>query len=62
LDNVGAEVVGVVLNAEGGGRSANYYRHYSARPAHRRRDRDGDSDGGSFVPRSDEGAQPSRVP
>ncbi|MBA2609557.1 MAG: polysaccharide biosynthesis tyrosine autokinase [Actinobacteria bacterium] len=38
LDNVGANVIGVVLNAEGGGRSANYYRHYSTRPAHRRRD------------------------
>jgi Mrp family chromosome partitioning ATPase len=36
LDNVGADVIGVVLNAEGGGRSANYYRHYSTRPQHRR--------------------------
>jgi Mrp family chromosome partitioning ATPase len=27
-------VVGVVLNAEGGGRSSNYYRHYSTRAAH----------------------------
>jgi len=26
-----ADVVGVVLNAEGGGRSSNYYRHYSSR-------------------------------
>jgi capsular exopolysaccharide synthesis family protein len=42
LENVGADVVGVVLNAEGGGRSANYYRHYSTKPAHRRRDRDFD--------------------
>jgi capsular exopolysaccharide synthesis family protein len=39
LDNVGADVIGVVLNAEGGGRSANYYRHYSTRPQHRRGDR-----------------------
>jgi receptor protein-tyrosine kinase len=39
LDNVGADVIGVVLNAEGGGRSANYYRHYSTRPQHRREDR-----------------------
>jgi receptor protein-tyrosine kinase len=38
LDNVGADVIGVVLNAEGGGRSANYYRHYSTRPQHRRRE------------------------
>jgi receptor protein-tyrosine kinase len=38
LDNVGADVIGVVLNAEGGGRSANYYRHYSTRPQHRRGD------------------------
>lgn len=37
LDNVGAEVIGVVLNAEGGGRASNYYRHYSTRPAHRRK-------------------------
>ncbi|MEY2419133.1 MAG: tyrosine-protein kinase, partial [Actinomycetota bacterium] len=36
LDNVGADVIGVVLNAEAGGRSANYYRHYSTRPQHRR--------------------------
>lgn len=36
LDNVGADVIGVVFNAEGGGRSANYYRHYSTRPQHRR--------------------------
>jgi capsular exopolysaccharide synthesis family protein len=36
LDNVGANVIGVVFNAEGGGRSANYYRHYSTRPQHRR--------------------------
>ena len=40
LENVGAEVIGVVINAEGGGRSANYYRHYSTRPAHRRRERE----------------------
>jgi len=39
LDNVGADVIGVVLNAEGGGRSANYYRHYSTRPEHRRSER-----------------------
>ncbi len=39
LDNVGADIIGVVLNAEGGGRSANYYRHYSTRPQHRRDDR-----------------------
>jgi receptor protein-tyrosine kinase len=39
LDNVGADVIGVVLNAEGGGRSANYYRHYSTRPQHRRAER-----------------------
>lgn len=38
LENVGADVIGVVLNAEGGGRSANYYRHYSDRPRHRRAD------------------------
>ena len=36
LDNVGADVIGVVLNAEGGGRNSNYYRHYSTRPQHRR--------------------------
>ncbi len=36
MENVGADIIGVVLNAEGGGRSANYYRHYSTRPAHRR--------------------------
>jgi succinoglycan biosynthesis transport protein ExoP len=36
LENVGADVIGVVLNAEGGGRSASYYRHYSTRPQHRR--------------------------
>ncbi len=59
LENVGAEIVGVVLNAEGGGRSSNYYRHYSARPAHRRRDRDGDENG--LLPRVDEGSQPSNV-
>ncbi len=40
LENVGADVIGVVLNAEGGGRSSNYYRHYSTKPAHRRRDRE----------------------
>lgn len=39
LDNVGADVIGVVLNAEGGGRSANYYRHYSTRPQQRRSER-----------------------
>ncbi|HVV36786.1 MAG TPA: polysaccharide biosynthesis tyrosine autokinase [Acidimicrobiales bacterium] len=39
LDNVGADVIGVVLNAEGGGRSNNYYRHYSNRPQHRRGER-----------------------
>jgi hypothetical protein len=39
LENVGADVIGIVLNAEGGGRSANYYRHYSTRPQHRREDR-----------------------
>jgi tyrosine-protein kinase len=33
----GSDVVGVVLNAEGGGRRSNYYRHYSTRPAHVRR-------------------------
>jgi receptor protein-tyrosine kinase len=32
-----SEVVGVVLNAEGGGRSSNYYRHYSSRGSHVRR-------------------------
>lgn len=37
LENVGANVIGVVLNAEGGGRSATYYRHYSTKPAHTRR-------------------------
>ncbi|HUR77925.1 MAG TPA: polysaccharide biosynthesis tyrosine autokinase [Acidimicrobiales bacterium] len=42
LENVGANVIGVVFNAEGGGRSANYYRHYSTRPQHRRGD-NGDS-------------------
>lgn len=29
LENVGADVIGVVINAEGGGSNANYYRHYS---------------------------------
>ena len=37
----GSEIVGVVLNAEGGGRSSNYYRHYSTRGAHVRTSRRG---------------------
>jgi capsular exopolysaccharide synthesis family protein len=37
LANVGANVLGVVLNAEGGGPSANYYRHYSDKGSRRRR-------------------------
>jgi capsular exopolysaccharide synthesis family protein len=36
----GSDVVGVVLNAEGGGRRSNYYRHYSTRPAQARRSRE----------------------
>ncbi|MDP1795158.1 MAG: polysaccharide biosynthesis tyrosine autokinase [Acidimicrobiales bacterium] len=47
LDNVGANVIGVVINAEGGGRSSNYYRHYSTRPAHRRTERETESIVGS---------------
>jgi Mrp family chromosome partitioning ATPase len=31
LENVGAFVIGVVINAEGGGSKNNYYRHYSKR-------------------------------
>jgi capsular exopolysaccharide synthesis family protein len=34
-----SNIVGVVLNAEGGGRSSNYYRHYSTRGLHVRNDR-----------------------
>lgn len=37
LVNVGANIVGVVLNAEGGGPSSNYYRHYSDKGSKRRR-------------------------
>jgi len=59
LENVGAEVVGVVLNGEGGGRSANYYRHYSSRPRYSR-NREPDVD--PILPRADEVAAPVDAP